>query len=68
MRQQYFCTPAPIVISKHVIVGIGGDSLDVQGYLESREPETGERPMAVAHDAAADGRAWIGDMAGPSTR
>jgi len=43
VRQQYFCTPAPIIIGRHVIVGIGGDSLDVQGYLESYEPETGER-------------------------
>jgi alcohol dehydrogenase (cytochrome c) len=42
VRQQYFCTPAPIIIGRHVIVGIGGDSLDVQGYLESYEPETGE--------------------------
>jgi len=43
VRQQYFCTPAPVIIGRHVIVGIGGDSLDVQGYLESYEPETGER-------------------------
>ena len=43
VRQQYFCTPAPIVVGRHVIVGIGGDSLDVQGYLESYEPESGER-------------------------
>ncbi|HUC76783.1 MAG TPA: acido-empty-quinoprotein group A [Vicinamibacterales bacterium] len=43
VRQEYFCTPAPIIIGRHVIVGIGGDSLDVQGYLESYEPETGER-------------------------
>jgi acido-empty-quinoprotein group A len=43
VRQQYFCTPAPIIVGRHVIVGIGGDSLDVQGYLESYEPETGER-------------------------
>src|SRR5262247_2606692 len=42
VRQQYFCTPAPIVIRNHVIVGIGGDSLDVQGFLESRDPDTGE--------------------------
>jgi acido-empty-quinoprotein group A len=42
VRQQYFCTPAPIVIRDHVIVGIGGDSLDVQGFLESRDPETGD--------------------------
>jgi acido-empty-quinoprotein group A len=43
VRQQYFCTPAPIIIGRHVIVGIGGDSLDVQGYLDAYEPETGER-------------------------
>jgi alcohol dehydrogenase (cytochrome c) len=42
VRQQYFCTPAPIVIRDHVIVGIGGDSLDVQGFLEARDPETGD--------------------------
>ena len=43
VRQQYFCTPAPIIIGRHVIVGIGGDSLDVQGWLDAYEPETGER-------------------------
>jgi alcohol dehydrogenase (cytochrome c) len=43
VRQQYFCTPAPIIVGRHVIVGIGGDSLDVQGYMESYEPETGEK-------------------------
>ena len=33
---------APIVVRNHVIIGVGGDSLDVPGYLESRDPETGE--------------------------
>jgi acido-empty-quinoprotein group A len=41
LAQEYFSTPAPIVIRNHVIVGVGGDSLDVPGYLESRDPETG---------------------------
>ncbi len=41
LKQEYFSTPAPIVIGNHIIVGIGGDSLDVPGYLESRDPETG---------------------------
>ena len=41
VKQEYFSTPAPIVIRNHVIVGVGGDSLDVPGYLESRDPETG---------------------------
>jgi alcohol dehydrogenase (cytochrome c) len=38
---EYFSTTAPLVIRNHVIVGVGGDSLDVPGYLESRDPETG---------------------------
>jgi alcohol dehydrogenase (cytochrome c) len=41
VKQEYFSTTAPIVIGNHVIVGVGGDSLDVPGYLESRDPETG---------------------------
>ena len=42
VKQEYFSTPAPLVIRNHVIVGMGGDSLDVPGWLESRDPETGE--------------------------
>jgi acido-empty-quinoprotein group A len=38
---EYFSTPAPLVLNNHVIVGVGGDSLDDPGYLESRDPETG---------------------------
>jgi acido-empty-quinoprotein group A len=42
VKREYFSTAAPIVIRNHVIIGVGGDSLDVPGYLESRDPETGE--------------------------
>jgi acido-empty-quinoprotein group A len=42
VKQEYFCTPAPLVIRNHILVGVGGDSLDVPGYLESRDPETGD--------------------------
>lgn len=41
VTQQYFSTAAPMVIGNHIIVGVGGDSLDVPGYLEARDPETG---------------------------
>jgi acido-empty-quinoprotein group A len=41
VRQEYFSTPAPIVIGNHVMAGVGGDSLDVPGFLESRDPENG---------------------------
>jgi alcohol dehydrogenase (cytochrome c) len=41
LAQEYFATPAPLVIGNHIIVGVGGDSLDVPGFLEARDPETG---------------------------
>jgi acido-empty-quinoprotein group A len=41
VKQEYFSTPAPVIIGNHVIVGTGGDSLDVPGFLESHDPETG---------------------------
>jgi alcohol dehydrogenase (cytochrome c) len=39
-EEQYFSTPAPIVIDNHVIVGTGND-LDEPGILQSFDPETG---------------------------
>ena len=42
VKREYFSTSAPIVVRNHVIIGVGGDSLDVPGYLESRDAETGE--------------------------
>ena len=42
VKLEYFCAMSPLVVANHVIVGVGGDSLDNPGYLESRSPETGE--------------------------
>ena len=42
VKQQYFATAAPLVVGDRLIVGVGGDSLDVPGFLEAREPETGK--------------------------
>ncbi len=42
VKQEYFSTPAPVIIGNHVLVGTGGDSLDVPGFLEARDPETGK--------------------------
>lgn len=42
LDQMYYASVAPIVIKNHVIVGVSGDDLDIPGYLESRNPETGE--------------------------
>ncbi|MGH9624464.1 MAG: acido-empty-quinoprotein group A, partial [Bryobacteraceae bacterium] len=42
VREEYFSTAAPVVVGDHVMVGTGGDSLDVPGFLEARDPETGK--------------------------
>jgi len=39
---EYFGTPAPLVVGNHILVGVGGDSMDVPGFLEARDPETGD--------------------------
>ena len=41
-KRQYFTTMAPLVIGNHIIVGVGGDAMDVPGFLEARDPETGD--------------------------
>ncbi|MEO7141940.1 MAG: acido-empty-quinoprotein group A [Bryobacteraceae bacterium] len=41
-KLQYFTTMAPMVVGNHILVGVGGDAMDVPGYLEARDPETGD--------------------------
>jgi acido-empty-quinoprotein group A len=41
MKREYFSTNAPMVIGRQIIIGVGGDALDIPGYLESRDPESG---------------------------
>jgi alcohol dehydrogenase (cytochrome c) len=45
-NQQYFSTMAPIVIGNHVIIGTGND-LDEPGFVQSRDPETGDVQWTV---------------------
>ncbi len=40
-KMQYFTTMAPLIVKNHVMVGVGGDAMDVRGYLDARDPETG---------------------------
>lgn len=42
-RAQYFSTSAPIVVKNHVLVGVGGDALDIRGFLMALDPETGKQ-------------------------
>jgi alcohol dehydrogenase (cytochrome c) len=41
VRLGYFATMAPVIVKNHVIVASGGDSLDLPGYLQARDPDTG---------------------------
>lgn len=41
--QMYFGSIAPLIIGNHVITGVSGDDLDIPGYIESHDPETGAR-------------------------
>ena len=38
----YFATMAPLIVRDHVVVGVSGDIMDIRGFLESVDPETGK--------------------------
>lgn len=38
----HFSTVAPVVVGRHVLTGIAGDSGESAGWLEARDPETGD--------------------------
>jgi acido-empty-quinoprotein group A len=38
----YFATMAPLIVRDHVIVGVSGDIMDVRGFLQSIDPDTGK--------------------------
>jgi acido-empty-quinoprotein group A len=41
-RKQYFSTTAPLIVKNHLLVGVGGDAMDVPGFLNSFDPATGD--------------------------
>jgi alcohol dehydrogenase (cytochrome c) len=41
VENNYYSSAAPVIIKNHVLVGVSGDSLDVPGWLEARDPQTG---------------------------
>jgi alcohol dehydrogenase (cytochrome c) len=43
LEQFYYGSTAPLIVKNHVIVGVSGDDLDIPGYLEARDPQTGDR-------------------------
>jgi alcohol dehydrogenase (cytochrome c) len=42
LEQFYYGSTAPLIVKNHVIVGVSGDDLDIPGYLQAHDPETGE--------------------------
>ena len=40
--QFYYCSVAPVVVGNHVIAGVSGDDMDIPGFIEAHDPETGE--------------------------
>jgi alcohol dehydrogenase (cytochrome c) len=42
LDQMYYASVAPVIVKNHVMVGVSGDDLDIPGYYESRDPETGD--------------------------
>ena len=43
LEQFYYASTAPLVVGRHVIVGVSGDDLDIPGYLQAHDPDTGAR-------------------------
>src|SRR5262245_51131769 len=41
LEQFYYGSAAPLIVKNHVIVGVSGDDLDIPGYLQAHDPETG---------------------------
>ena len=42
LNQFYYGSVAPVIVKNHVIAGVSGDDLDIPGYLDAHDPETGE--------------------------
>ncbi len=42
LDQMYYASAAPVVIKNHVMTGVSGDDLDIPGYVEAHDPETGD--------------------------
>ena len=42
LDQFYYGSVAPVIVENHVIAGVSGDDLDVPGYIQAHDPETGE--------------------------
>jgi len=65
LEQFYYASVAPIIVSagvkNHVITGVSGDDLDIPGYIESHDPDTGAlqwRWYAHPEPGAPEAKTW----------
>jgi alcohol dehydrogenase (cytochrome c) len=42
MNRFYYASVAPVIVKNMVITGVSGDDMDNPGYLDARDPETGD--------------------------
>ena len=64
VKRGYWSTMAPIVVGNHVLVGVSGDNLDVQGLSGIRGSGNRRSPVEMVHDAAEARRRGLRFMAG----
>jgi alcohol dehydrogenase (cytochrome c) len=62
----YWTTTAPLVVGNHVIIGVGGDLDNIEGYIRAVDPETGEMqwqwdttPPAGTPNQTTGGMTWM---------
>ena len=59
--QLYFASTAPIIAGNHIIAGVSGDDLDIPGYIQAHDPETGERQWrfyVYPQEGSEDAKTW----------
>ena len=64
--QMYFGSVPPVIIRNHVILGFSGDDMDIPGYIESVDPETGDlqwRWYAYPEPGTPEAATWPSDDA-----
>jgi acido-empty-quinoprotein group A len=59
--QMYFGSTPPVIIRNHVVLGFSGDDMDIPGYIESVDPETGDlqwRWYAYPTPGSPEAKSW----------
>jgi len=42
LEQFYYGSIAPLVVKNHILAGVSGDDIDIPGYVQAHDPETGD--------------------------